>query len=142
MKKVVVAALLAMVVLAGAASALGFGYGKAGNSGASAGSCIGYGHGYMRHNMGLTVPENVGAVKSDVSTEDVKTILENAEIEAFTNPRGVTVQRIIIDGEYSGKIVGDYTIDQLEVLKAYETLNGVKVFLGVDGKTVGFVLLR
>ncbi|WP_456370813.1 hypothetical protein [Geoglobus sp.] len=144
MKKLVVAALLAMVVLAGAASALGFGYGKAGNAGETAGICTGYGygHGHGRQNMGLAMPGSGGALQSDVSTEEVKAALENAEIETFTNPRGVTVHRIVIDGEYSGKIVGDYSIDQLEVLNAYETLNGLKVFLGADGKVVGFVLLR
>lgn len=144
MKRVLVAALLAIVVLAGAASAFGSGYGKAGSVERVSADCIGYGygHGHGRQNMGLALPENADAVQADINTEEVKAALENAEIETFTNPRGVTIQRIIIDGMYSGKIVGDYTIDQLEVLKAYETLNGIKVFLGADGKVVGFVVLR
>ncbi|WP_457590959.1 hypothetical protein [Geoglobus sp.] len=146
MKKVLAALLLAAVVLAGAASAFGFGYAGTGSADRAAQECMGngygHGHGHGRQNMGLAVPENAALEQTDVSAEDVKARLESADIEVFTNPRGVTVQRIIIDGEYSGKIVGDYAIDQLEVLSAYQTLNGVKVFLGMDGNVVGFVLLR
>ncbi len=143
MRKILMAALLVLVAAIGAASALGFGYGASEpKMGAAAGECAGYGHGYGKQNMGLRMIEREGVSQVEVSEEDIKAILESASFETFINPRGLVIERMTVDGEPAGKIVGDYTIDQLEILKAYKTLNGIKVFLGVGGEPVGFVLLR
>ncbi|MBO8174933.1 MAG: hypothetical protein H0Z18_06705 [Thermococcus sp.] len=78
----------------------------------------------------------------EISEEQVQEYLSNITIEKFVTPRGITVQKLVLDGQYIGKIVGDYDISSLEVYKAYETQNGIKVFLSYDGNIVGFFLMR
>ncbi|NJE07687.1 hypothetical protein E3E31_03975 [Thermococcus sp. M39] len=80
--------------------------------------------------------------EAEIDEKQVQEYLSNVTIEKFVTPRGITVQKLVLDGQYIGKIVGDYDISSLEVYKAYETQNGIKVFLSYDGNIVGFFLMK
>ncbi|ALM74916.1 hypothetical protein [Thermococcus barophilus] len=80
--------------------------------------------------------------EANVDEQQIQEYLSGVTIEGFTTPRGITVQKLVLDGEYIGKIVGDYDLSSLEVYKAYETQNGIKVFLSYDGDIVGFFLMK
>ncbi len=80
--------------------------------------------------------------EANVDEQQIQEYLSGVTIEEFTTPRGITVQKLVLDGEYIGKIVGDYDLGSLEVYKAYETQNGIKVFLSYDGDIVGFFLMK
>ncbi|GBF36390.1 hypothetical protein MHHB_P0620 [Methanofervidicoccus abyssi] len=91
--------------------------------------------------MGLGVKGHyLGEVEID--KEQVEEYLSNVTIEKFVTPRGVTVQKLILDGQCIGKIVGDYDFSSLDVYKAYNTQNGIKVFLSYNGSIVGFLLMK
>lgn len=80
--------------------------------------------------------------EAEIREEQVQEYLSNVTIEKFVTPRGITVQRLLLDGKCIGKVVGNHDLNSLEVYKAYETQNGVKVFLSYDGAIVGFFLMR
>lgn len=78
----------------------------------------------------------------EINKEQVEDYLSNITIEKITTPKGVTIQKLILDEECIGKIIGDYNISSLEIYKAYKTKDGIKVFLSYDGKIVGFFLMK
>ncbi|ACJ16275.1 hypothetical protein TON_0787 [Thermococcus onnurineus NA1] len=91
--------------------------------------------------MGLGV-KSTNLTEVSIDPAEVQDYLGQVSVEEFTNPRGVTVQKLVYDGDYVGKVVGDYDLSELDVYAAYETLNGVKVFLAYEGNIVGFVLMK
>ncbi|NJD99648.1 hypothetical protein E3E26_07615 [Thermococcus sp. LS1] len=91
--------------------------------------------------MGLGV-KSTNLTEVSIDPAEVQDYLSQVSVEEFTNPRGVTVQKLVYDGDYVGKVVGDYNLSELDVYAAYETLNGVKVFLAYEGNIVGFVLMK
>ncbi|NJE42002.1 hypothetical protein [Thermococcus sp. GR6] len=91
--------------------------------------------------MGLGV-RSTNLTEVSIDPAEVQNYLSQISVEEFTNPRGVTVQKLVYDGDYVGKVVGDYDLSELDVYAAYETLNGVKVFLAYEGNIVGFVLMK
>ncbi|WP_297093019.1 hypothetical protein [Thermococcus sp.] len=106
----------------------------------------GQGHGGMMAGegtpyMGLGV-RSANLTEVSVDPAEVTDYLAQVSIEEFTNNRGITVQKLVYDGDYVGKVVGDYNLGELDVYAAYETLHGVKVFLAYDGNIVGFVLMK
>ncbi|ASA77600.1 hypothetical protein [Thermococcus sp. 5-4] len=108
----------------------------------------GMGHGNSHMMAGEGTPYMGLGVKSANLTEvsvdpaEVTDYLAQVSVEEFTNNRGITVQKLVYDGDHVGKVVGDYDLTQLSVYAAYETSNGVKVFLAYDGDIVGFVFMR
>jgi len=80
--------------------------------------------------------------KVEIDKEQVQEYLSNVTTEKFVTPRGITVQKLVLDGQCIGKIVGDYDLSLLEVYKAYKTRNGIKVFLSYNGSIVGFFLMK
>ncbi|NJE84271.1 hypothetical protein E3E23_00205 [Thermococcus sp. CX2] len=106
---------------------------------------VGHGHGAMAEERGMYMGLGVRATDlTEVSIDpaEVQDYLSQLSVEEFTNPRGVTVQKLVYDGDYVGKVVGDYDLSELDVYAAYETLNGVRVFLAYEGNIVGFVLMK
>ncbi|ASJ12592.1 hypothetical protein [Thermococcus thioreducens] len=91
--------------------------------------------------MGLGV-KSANLTEVSVDPAEVQDYLAQLSVEEFTNPRGITVQKLVYDGDYVGKVVGDYDLSGLDVYAAYETIHGVKVFLAYDGDIVGFVLMK
>ncbi|NJE02903.1 hypothetical protein [Thermococcus sp. MV11] len=91
--------------------------------------------------MGLGVRAS-NLTETSIDLAEVQDYLAQLSVEEFTNPRGVTVQKLVYGDDYVGKIVGDYDLSELDVYAAYETLNGVKVFLAYEGSIVGFVLIK
>ncbi|NJE10441.1 hypothetical protein [Thermococcus sp. MAR1] len=91
--------------------------------------------------MGLGV-KSANLTGVDVDPVEVADYLAQVTVEEFTNNRGITVQKLVYEGDHIGKVVGDYDLTQLSIYAAYETPNGVKVFLAYDGNIVGFVLMK
>ncbi|ASI99404.1 hypothetical protein [Thermococcus celer] len=106
----------------------------------------GYGHHGERGKpqfMGLgAMGQNLEEVSIEEISEKAEEILSQVTIEEFTNPRGLTIQRLVYDGQYIGKVVGDYNLSELSIYKAFETQMGIKVFLGYEGQIVGFFLIK
>lgn len=86
--------------------------------------------------------QNLEEVSIEEISEKAEEILSQVTIEEFTNPRGLTIQRLVYDGQYIGKVVGDYNLSELSIYKAFETQMGIKVFLGYEGQIVGFFLIK
>ncbi|KPU63077.1 hypothetical protein EP1X_04620 [Thermococcus sp. EP1] len=110
-------------------------------AGAQAMAMKGHGHGMRAEERGQYMGLGVNGQyleEVDVDSGEVQEYLNQLSVEEFTNPRGITVQKLVYDGDYVGKIVGDYDLSELSIYKAYETLNGVKVFLSYDDQIVGF----
>lgn len=93
--------------------------------------------------MGLGVMgQNLEEINIEEISEKAEEILSQVTIEEFTNPRGLTVQRLVYDGKYIGKIAGNYELGELSIYKAFETPMGRKVLLSYEDQIVGFFLIE
>ncbi|NJE07681.1 hypothetical protein E3E31_03935 [Thermococcus sp. M39] len=73
--------------------------------------------------------------------EDALNVLRSTKVEKFQTSRGVIQKLTDRYGHYVGKIVGDYSIEELSIGSAYQTAFGIKVTLDYNEKIVGWLYL-
>lgn len=73
--------------------------------------------------------------------EDALNVLRSTKVEKFQTSRGVIQKLSDNYGNYVGKIVGDYSIEELSIGSAYQTAFGIKVTLNYNEKVVGWLYL-
>ena len=73
--------------------------------------------------------------------EDALRVLRGIKVEKFQTSRGVIQKLTDGYGHYVGKIVGDYSVEELSIGSAYQTAFGIKVTLDYNDKIVGWLYL-
>lgn len=73
--------------------------------------------------------------------EDALNVLRSTKVEKFQTSRGIVQKLSDNYGHYVGKIVGDYSIEELSIGSAYQTAFGIKVTLDYNDKIVGWLYL-
>ncbi len=77
----------------------------------------------------------------DEVEEDALNVLRRIKVEKFQTSRGIIQKLSDNYGHYVGKIVGDYSIEELNIGSAYQTAFGIKVTLDYNDKIVGWLYL-